>query len=190
MTTPRGVALLVIDVQNDILDLYGRTPWMEQVVGNIAHLIAGARAGDVPIVYVRVAFRPSFVDVMPGKPMIQERDMLRETARGASMIDELQPQPLDIVITKRRTGAFYMTDLELVLRKLGVATLLVTGMSTARAVESTVREAHNRDFNCVVVSDACLADTPKLHENALESMGDWFASIATTAQVREEHFQY
>jgi biuret amidohydrolase len=184
------VALLVIDVQNDILDLYGRTPWMEQVVGNIAHLIAGARAGDVPIVYVRVAFRPSFVDVMPGKPMIQERDMLRETARGASMIDELQPQPLDIVITKRRTGAFYMTDLELVLRKLGVATLLVTGMSTARAVESTVREAHNRDFNCVVVSDACLADTPKLHENALESMGDWFASIATTAQVREEHFQY
>ena len=184
------MALLVIDVQNDILDLYGRGPWMQQVIGNIAVLIAAARADGVPVVYICVAFRHSFVDVMPGKPMIQERDMLRETARGARVIDELQPQPLDNVVTKRRTGGFYMTDLELVLRKLGATTLLVTGMSTARAVESTVREAHNRDFDCVVISDACFADTVKLHENALESMGDWFASIATTAQVRDEYFRH
>ncbi len=88
---------------------------------------------------------------------------------------------------KRRTGAFYMTDLELVLRGMGVTTLIVTGMSTARAVESTVREAHNRDYGCVVVSDACLADTPQLHEHALESMGDWFATIVTTAQAREDY---
>ena len=183
MNDPSGLALLVIDLQNDVIDLYGRTPWMERVITNIAGLIACGRERAIPIVYIRVAFRASFVDVMPDKPMIQERNMMRETDRGADVIDELRPHPLDAIVTKRRTGGFYMTDLELVLRGLGAKTLIVTGMSTARAVESTVREAHNRDFKSIVVSDACLADTPEIHEHALESMGDWFAEIRTSAAV-------
>ncbi len=56
---------------------------MKQVIENIALLVAAARTCKVPVVYVRVAFRDSFVDVMPEKPMIQERNMLRETQRGA-----------------------------------------------------------------------------------------------------------
>ncbi len=80
-----------------------------------------------------------------------------------------------------------MTDLEPALRKLGATTLIVSGMSTARAGESTVREAHNRDFTCVVVSDACLADTPELQAHALESISDRFAQIASVAQVRRTY---
>lgn len=182
------LALLVLDVQNDIVDAYGRTPWMETVIGNIAGLISSARVRKSPVVYVRVAFRPSYVDLMPHRPQIKTNGRLNETKRGADVIDDLRPQPLDAIVTKRRTGAFYMTDLELLLRRLGAETLIVTGMSTARAVESTVREAHNRDFKCVVISDGCLADSQKLHDNALESMGDWFAEIATADHVRSTYF--
>ena len=155
---------------------------MENVIGNIPGLIAEALERGIPIIYI--AFRGSFTDVMPEKPMIVERNMLRELERGVDVIDDLRPQPLDAIVTKRRTGAFYMTDLELLLRRLGAEKLIVTGMSTARAVESTVREAHGRDIKCVVVSDGCLADSEKVHDNALQSMGDWFAEIATAAHVR------
>lgn len=157
---------------------------MENVIGNIPGLIAEARERGIPIIYIRIAFRGSFTDVMPEKPMIVERNMLRELERGVDVIDDLRPQPLDAIVTKRRTGAFYMTDLELLLRRLGAEKLIVTGMSTARAVESTVREAHGRDLKCVVVSDGCLADSEKVHDNALQSMGDWFAEIAMAAHVR------
>jgi nicotinamidase-related amidase len=78
----------------------------------------------------------------------------------------------------------YQTDLELVLRSLGSQTLIYTGMSTARVVESTVREAHNRDFQNIVVSDATTATSAELHEAALRSMGDWFAQIKTAAEVK------
>jgi nicotinamidase-related amidase len=140
----KTLALLVLDVQDDIVGLYGRTPWMESVIGAIAGSIATARERDVPVAFVRVAFRPSYADVMPNRPSIKGRNRLNESQPGGDVIDDLRPQPLEAIVTKRRTGAFYMTDLELLLRRLGAVKLIVTRMSTARAVKSKVREAHPR----------------------------------------------
>jgi biuret amidohydrolase len=180
-------ALLVLDMQPDIAAFH--QGGIEPVVATIKDLIAWARTQSIPIIYSRVAFRPSYVDAFPGAAqMLKPRNMLREDLPGSGIIPELAPQADDIVITKRRVGVFYQTDFELILRSLGSQTLIYTGMSTARVVESTVREAHNRDFQNIVVSDATTATSDELHQAALRSMGDWFAKIKTAAEVKALDF--
>lgn len=179
-----GVALLILDMQNDILAFHQRDHHVEEVIRTIKGLADWAHASNVPVIYSRVAFRPSYVDALPGMPIIKERHMLDETQRGSAIIDELKPEENDTVVVKRRIGVFYNTDLEVVLRSMRAQTLLFTGMSTSRVVESTVREAQNRDFKNIVISDGCAATSPELHENSLRSMADFFAEIMTAAEAK------
>lgn len=174
-------------MENDIIAFQPRDAWVEGTLATVADLIAWARSKQVPVVYVRVAHRPSYVDAPPhAAAHLKSRKMLLDGARGAEIVDELKPQPDDPVVIKRRTSGFYNTELEVVLRGLGARTLLFTGKSTARAVESTVREARDRDFTCIVVSDGCLAGTRVLHDNALNAMGDWFAEVMTAAEAKSK----
>jgi nicotinamidase-related amidase len=181
-----GVVLLVIDMQNDMFVLNERGSQVERLILTISKLIRWARSQTIPIIYTRVAFRPSYVDGLPHAPQIKERHLLCETSQGSEIIAELKPTSDDIVVIKRRTSVFYGTDLDVLLRALGTRTLLFTGFSTARAIESTVREAHNRDLHCVVASDGCWAKTQELHENALKSMADWFARVMTAKEIEEQ----
>ena len=179
MTT--GVALHVLDMQNDILGFQPDKAKVQEVVATIGHMASWARKAKIPVIYSRVAYRSTYIDTLPQLPAIKEYRMLDETQSGSAVIDELAPQDGDIVIVKRRINAFYNTDLELVLRALKVNTLLYTGISTARVVESTARAASDRDFRNIVVSDACSADTPEKHQNALDSIADFFGEV-TSAQ--------
>lgn len=182
----QGVVLLVIDMQNDMFVLNERGRQVERLIETISELVRWARSKAIPIIYTRVAFRPSYVDGLPHAPHIKERHLLCETARGSQVLAELEPTPDDFVVVKRRTSVFYGTDLDVLLRALGTHTLLFTGYSTARAIESTVREAHNRDLRCVVASDGCWARTQELHDNALKSMADWFAKVMTAKEIQEQ----
>lgn len=179
----QGVALLVIDMQKDMFVLNER---LERAVHTISDLIGWARSNSIPVIYSRVAFRPSYVDGLPHAPHIKERRLLCEASPGSEIIEELKPASDDLIVIKRRTSVFYGTDLDVLLRALGTHTLLFTGFSTARAIESTVREAHNRDLRCVVASDACWARTMDLHENALKSMADWFARVMTAEEIKKQ----
>lgn len=178
-----GVALLVLDMQNDIAGFHGKNDEFNRFVNRIRRVIDWAHASEIPVIHSRVAYRPSYIDNMPRMAMIKERRLLDETQRGSAVIDELAPEGNDIVVVRRRVSAFYNTDLEVVLRGLKTHTLLFTGMSTARVVESTVRCASDRDYRAVVISDACSADTPEKHENALKSMADFFGEVMTTDAV-------
>jgi ureidoacrylate peracid hydrolase len=180
----QGIVLLVIDMQNDMFVLNERGGQVEAIILTISQLIAWARSKMIPVIYTRVAFRPSYLDGLPRAPHIKERHLLCETSNGSDIITELKPRSDDIVVTKRRTSVFYGTDLDVLLRALRTNTLLFTGFSTARAIESTVRDAHNRDLDCIVVSDGCWAKTQELHENALKSMADWFAHVMTAKEVK------
>jgi len=85
------------------------------------------------------------------------------------------------VIDKKKVCAFHGTDLELILRALGVQVLL----STDRVVESTVRDASDRGFRNVVVSDACASSTPQRHHAALDSIADFFGEVMTSDQAMQ-----
>lgn len=181
-----GVALLVLDMQNDICEFHGRDEHLQHLIANIKSFSSWAREQQIPVIYSRVAYRPSYIDGLPRAPsFIKERGLLDETKPGTAVVAELAPQKGDIDIVRRRVSAFYNTDLEVVLRGLKAHTLLLTGMSTARVVESTARDANDRDYRAVVVSDACGADTIEKHENALKSIADFFGDVMTMAAVKK-----
>jgi nicotinamidase-related amidase len=179
----KGMALLVIDMQYDMFVL---NPKNDRAVQNISDLIAWARTKEIPIIYSRVTFRPSYVDEQPFAPHIKERRLLLETSRGSEILDELKPTSDDIVVIKHRASVFYCTELEIMLRALGVHTVLFSGFSTSRAIESTVRDAHNRDIRCIVASDCCFARTAELHDNALKSIADWFGQVMTAKEIKKQ----
>lgn len=179
-----GVALLIADVQNDTLFFAKKDASLERQIRTIKDLADWARSSGIPVIYIRNAYRPSYVDSLPRMPALAERRLFDETQPGSAVIDSLAPQEGDVVVIKRRVGTFYNTDFEIVLRGLKVHTLLFTGMSTARVIESTVREASDRDFRPVVISDACSADTPQKHENALKAIADFFGEVMTANEVR------
>jgi ureidoacrylate peracid hydrolase len=105
------------------------------------------------------------------------RGTLVDGSWGAELFDGLGRRDDDIVITKKRPSVFFDTDLRVVLRGLGVERLIVGGVSTNWAVESTVRDGHSHDLEIVVIRDAVGTPFADLHEASLRSMGSVFAKV-------------
>lgn len=177
-----GVALLVLDAQNDIMGFQDQES-LPGMIATTARLAGWARASGIPVIYSRVAFRSSYIDVLPQLPSVKDYRILNEVERGSAVIDDLAPQVSDIVVVKRRVCAFHGTDLDLVLRALGVGVILYAGVSTDRVVESTVRDASDRGYRNIVISDACASSTPQRHRASLESIADFFGEVMTADQA-------
>jgi ureidoacrylate peracid hydrolase len=175
-------AVLVVDMQNDFgskgglfdragIDLSG----IRQVITPTVNVLASARAVGVPIIYIKAGIRPDLSDF--GEPGSAHRErwslygvgqsiqtpdgrdsriLIRDTW-NTDIIPELEPQPDDIVVYKARYSAFYQTELDAVLRQLGVKYLIVTGCTTSVCVESTIRDAYHRDYSCILLAD-CTAE--------------------------------
>jgi len=175
-----GAALLVIDMQNGFLHPEGSVTRndqpmfeVERVVAETVNLVAEARTAGLPVVYTQHVFRPDYFDV-PAR--LRSRDLFTEgdeaLVKGswdAAVADELKPLDTEALVEKNRYDAFLYTDLELVLRTLGVGRLLVCGVATNVCVESTVRSAEQRDFEVTVASD-CTSGPADYHHAALASM--------------------
>lgn len=105
---------------------------------------------------------------------------------GHDTIDEVYPLPGEPVIDKPGRGAFAHTDFELLLRNKGIRNLLLTGVTTDVCISTTMREANDRGFDCVIVEDACAATEPSLHTSTLNSIkmeGGIFGSVTTLNDV-------
>jgi ureidoacrylate peracid hydrolase len=175
-----GAALLVIDMQNGFLHPEGSVTRndqpmfeVERVVAETVDLVAETRTAGLPVVYTQHVFRPDYFDV---PPRLRSRDLFSEgdesLVKGswdAAVADELKPLETEVVVEKNRYDAFLYTDLELVLRTLGIGRLLVCGVATNVCVESTVRSAEQRDFEVTVASD-CTSGPADYHHAALASM--------------------
>lgn len=188
MATLSSTALLVLDMQNDIVKRGHRhegqgNDLMPRAIKGIARLQSWARERQVPIIYTVVCYRPSFVDAPYNSPARKRPNFLIEGTPGTEVIDELKPMGDEIVLKKRRTGAFHGSELELLLHGYQTQTLIVTGTGTHRAVESTVREAHSRDYESWVVSDACADGSAAFHDSALAAIADWFGEVITVDDV-------
>ena len=187
-------ALLALHYQNEVLHPQGvikvgvtdASTTRGRVVEAAGELIAACRAAAVPVISVRIAFRPDHADVIQNCRIF--RDVVASKAMvdgswGAAFYDGLGPLPGEFVVKHTRTNAFIGSPLEEVLRCLEVGRLIVAGVSTNSTVEATVRHASDVGYEVTVVRDACSAGDPTLHEASLRNLA-LVATIEDLATVR------
>lgn len=201
---PAAVALVVIDMQRDFVEpggfgeLLGNdvTP-LRAVVGPITNVLQAFRARGMMVVHTREGHRPDLGDLHPAK---RSRGRLRtgigdlgpmgrvlvRGEPGHQIIPELAPAPAEVVIDKPGKGAFYATDLETVLLDRGIRSLIVTGVTTEVCVHTTVREANDRGFECLVLEDCVASYFPEFQRAGIEmikAQGGIFGWISTSAAL-------
>jgi nicotinamidase-related amidase len=174
-------ALLVMDVQRGIVTRFSDDPgYLER----LSRAITSARAAQIPVIYVVVSFRTGHPEISP-----RNRSFAAAAAAGGFAHDDpatdvhpaVAPQPGDILVTKRRVSAFTGSDLEVVLRSLGVSTLVLTGIATSGVVLSTLRQAADLDYQLVVLADACLDADSEVHRVLTEKVFIRQAEVLTVA---------
>ncbi len=202
---PSSTALLVIDMQRDFLEPGGFGAALGNDVSRLAAAIAPcrllletARRAGLAVFHTREGHRPDLSDVplaklergphgmRIGDPGPMGRILIRGEP-GHEIIPELAPAPGEPVIDKPGKGAFYQTDLELMLRNRGIEALLIAGVTTEVCVHTTVREANDRGLRCIVVGDCCGSYFPEFHATALamvSAQGGIFGWVTDLVAVR------
>src|SRR6266704_6856995 len=186
---PKTSALLLQDLQHELIK--GSRPVVPlsgtELIANCQRLLAKARAVGTPVIYVRVSRRPDLKDAprppLGTPPGSGGAPSLIEGTDGAAIVAELAPRPEDVVVTKHTTSPFHTTDLEVYLRRFGIATLILTGYSTTGVVEGALRDARDQDYDCVVVRDGWAAATAQEHETCIEIVFPRMAWVASVDEV-------
>ena len=157
-------ALLIVDMLNDFFRQH--TPLAErraQLVAAINTLASSFRKHDQPIIWVRQEFAPDLHDAF----LDMRKHNLKVTIAGTDgceILPELDRQPIDKTIVKKRYSAFFGTDLELMLQQIRPELLVVTGINTHACVRTTVIDAYQRDYEVLVATD-CIASYDEAHHN-------------------------
>lgn len=199
-----STALLLVDMQRDFLekggfgDLMGYDiSLMAGVIHRCRLVLEAARNAGMFIVHTREGFRPDLSDAAPIKlgriyNNIGVGDMgplgrvLVRGEAGHDIIPELYPRTGEPVIDKTGHGAFYATDLELILNKDGIKNLIICGVVTEVCVHSTLREAKDRGYACLVLEDGVGSYTPEFHRVSIEiikTQGGLFGKVSTSAEL-------
>ncbi|MGH9885386.1 MAG: cysteine hydrolase family protein [bacterium] len=222
MTLDAGsAAVLVVDMQNDFaakggmfdragIDISGA----QRTIAPIASTLAAARRAGIAVVYLKMGYRGDLSDLgPPGSPNRERhlsafsvgtevaapdgrasRVLIRDTW-NTDVIDELAPQPADLVLYKTRFSGFHGTELDATLRRRGVNWLIVSGVSTSICVESTIRDAMFRDYSCVLLSD-CTAEPignelPRTNHDAsllvIQALFGWVSSSGEFIRALDAH---
>ena len=186
---PRNSALLIQDMQNDIVKSNRPVVPMggPQLIANCQRLLTKARQVGMPVIYVRVSRRPDLKDAprppLGASPSPSAGPALIEGTPGAEVVSELAPQPEDPLVTKHTTSPFNTTDIEVYLRRFGVNTLILTGYSTTGVVEGSLRDARDKDYNCVVVRECCAAATAQEQDTCMDIVFPRMAWVAGVDEV-------
>ena len=183
---PGQVALIVIDMQRDFLlpGGFGETlgndvSQLAAVIPPLREVLAAARAAGMLIIHTREGHRPDLSDLPPakhrrGKPSLRIGDpgpygrILIRGEYGHDIIDELAPIEGETVIDKPGKGAFYATDLQLILESHDITSLIITGVTTEVCVHTTVREANDRGYEVLVPSDCVGSYFPEFQRIGLD----------------------
>jgi ureidoacrylate peracid hydrolase len=155
---PSKTALIVVDMQNDFLEFPSLAARAVQVtLPNLRRAITFCRQNEIRIVYTTHVHRHGGTDLglfAISSPKIASGAILADGSPGAEIHPAIAPLPGEIVIKKHRYSAFYGTDLEIVLRGLGVDTVVIAGVTTENCCHATARDAFFRDYKVVFLSDA------------------------------------
>ena len=183
---PVNTALLVMDYQVAIVE---RLAERQALLERAKQAIAAVREHGGHIGWVRVGFDDSEFDAIPATSAMarmitpDRRTQFHADAPSTQIQRDLDPRPQDITVRKTRVGAFTTTDLGPQLRARTVSTLLLAGISTSGVVLSTVREAMDRDFQIVVVKDACADPDPDTHAFLMDTIFPRHTTVLHTADL-------
>jgi len=181
----RRAALVVVDVQNDFVESQ-TSACAAEILPRLKQMLTAARKVGVKIVYTQ-AFVSDQTSSDVWRSGLSKRPhgaaFCRQGSRGSEIHSEVTPLAGDIVIPKYRYGAFIGTNLEVILRAHEVKSLIFTGLATNVCVESSVRDAYQRDYWTVMVSDCTAASAPELHHASLRSIERNFGLVATSGEI-------
>jgi nicotinamidase-related amidase len=196
-------AVIVIDMQRDFVEPggFGETlgndvTRLQAIVPTVAALIGGARVAGVPVIHTRECHRADLSDLPPakrdrGNPRLRIGDegpmgrILIAGEPGADIVPALYPLPGELVIDKPGKGAFYATDLSAHLARMGVTTLIFAGVTTEVCVQTTMREANDRGFLCLLAEDSTESYFPEFKAAAIAMIRAQGAIIGWTASTAE-----
>jgi nicotinamidase-related amidase len=199
---PTRTALVMIDMQRDFIEPggFGATlgndvSLLAPVVPAAAELIAWCREAGVLVIHTQECHRPDLSDCPPakllrGKPSLRIGDpgsmgrILIHGEPGAGFVPELLPQDGDIVIAKPGKGAFYATELSQLLQSRGITHLLFGGVTTEVCVQTTMREANDRGYECLIVEEATGSYFPEFKESALAMIRAQGGIVGWTARLQ------
>jgi len=185
-TAASNMALVVIDMQRDFLEpggfgaaLGNKVELLQAAVAPLRRLLDGFRKMKLPIIHTKEGHKPDLSDLPPAKHA-RGRGSLRIGDKGPmgrililgepgnDFIPELAPLPGELVISKPGKGAFYATDLEPALKARGITRLLITGVTTEVCVQTTMREANDRGYDCLLVEDGTESYFPEFKKATLD----------------------
>jgi len=187
-------ALIVIDMQNGFCHPDGSlgklgfdVSMCQEAIPGCEHLVREAHRAGVPVIFTRYVYRADYKDggvlVREVIPALSESNSLAAGSWDAHLIDELVPQEQDFVVDKNRYSAFYATSLDSILSSLRVTNLVLAGVTTNMCVETTARDASQRDYRVFVVSDATGELDRARHDMALNTIGFGFGAVVESAEV-------
>jgi nicotinamidase-related amidase len=199
----RGVALIIIDMQRDFLEpggfgdaLGNDVSLLRAIVPTLQKLLAAFRAKQLPIFHTVEGHQPDLSDcpsskLHRGKGSLKIGDpgpmgrilVLGEPGNG--IIPELAPLPGEMVIPKPGKGAFYRTPLASLLEEKGITHLIITGVTTEVCVQTTMREANDRGYECLLVEDATESYTPEFKQSTIEMVRAQGGIIGWTTKAEE-----
>ena len=196
-------ALIVIDMQRDFIEYGGfgtalgnDVKPLQTIVPATARLLAAARIAGMPVIHTRECHVPDLSDCPPakrnrGKPSLRIGDegpmgrILVAGEPGTAIVSELMPIDGEIVIDKPGKGAFYATHLNDHLKRLSTKSLIFAGVTTEVCVQTTMREANDRGYECLLATDATESYFPRFKAIAIEMIRAQGAIVGWTAKVAE-----
>jgi len=203
--SPSDTALIIIDMQVDFCHPQGwcglsggDTRPLAAVIEPTRRVLEAMRAAGFPVIHTREGHRPDLADLNANKRWRSERQgaeigtagpcgrMLVRGEPGWQIVPELEPLPGEPVVDKPGKGAFWATDLEQILRAHGIRNLIFCGVTTDCCVHTTMRDANDRGFECMLLEDCCAATERRNHEAILTftRMGDGlFGTIGSSAAL-------
>ncbi|MET1028507.1 MAG: isochorismatase family cysteine hydrolase [Dongiaceae bacterium] len=196
---PAQTALLVIDLQTDFLSEtgyfarrgYDPAP-LRAIIPAVNGVIGAARHAGCHVIHTRQGFRADMADMTPYDKWRRRRgglegtDILLRSSPGFQIDPAIDVDPADVIIDKTSNGAFTSTELDHVLRAQGITHLLFTGCTTDVCVHTTLREACDRNFQCLTVEDGCASGDRWAHDSALHMItveDGIFGTIGRSADV-------
>jgi len=162
--------LLVMDFQHGIVEAVADP----SVLDAAGRAVKAARASGIPVMFVRVAFRPGYPEAAASNAafgaMAERGDAMTQDHPATQVHATLDPRPGEPVVVKRRVSAFSGSDLDVLLRAADAGTLVLAGIATSGVVLSTLRQAADLDYQLIVLSDACADRDPEVHRVLLEKV--------------------